>query len=179
MLTVVVPGIELFNEKTQEFEFSEDFVLQLEHSLVSLSKWEEKHELPFLGPREKTTEQVMDYIRCMTITPDVPPDLYKRLSAENLTEIDKYINAKMTATWFADVPGAPSREIITAEVIYYWMFSMQIPIVCEEWHLNKLFTQIKVFGEKNRDKKKMSRSELAARNRALNKQRQMEGNTRG
>jgi hypothetical protein len=172
MLTIIVPvGDELYDDGTGTFIRRGD-VLELEHSLVSLSKWESKHEKPFLGKEEKTTEETIDYIRCMTVTPNVSENVFSQLSEENILEINTYIEAKMTATWFSDSPGAPqSRDVITAELIYYWMVVFQIPFECEHWHLNRLFTLIRVCNIKQSKPKKMSRSELAARNRELNAQR--------
>jgi hypothetical protein len=173
VLTIIVAlEGEMFDEESQEFIPRETTTLELEHSLVSLSKWESKHEKPFLGKEEKTTEETIDYIRCMTVTPNVSENVFSQLSEENILEINAYIEAKMTATWFSDAPGAPqSRDVITAELIYYWMVVFQIPFECEHWHLNRLFTLIRVCNIKQSKPKKMSRSELAARNRELNAQR--------
>lgn len=179
MLTITVPGAELFDESSNEFKTSTDFVLQLEHSLVSLSKWESIYEKPFLGKEQKTTEEVLGYIKCMTLTEDVPEDVYSRFTPENITAVNNYINAKMTATWFADRKQKPSQEVITSEVIYYWIISMNIPLECQHWHLNRLFTLIQVISLKNEPGKKLSRAEIAARNRALNEQRKKQFNTRG
>jgi len=180
MLTIIVPGVEMFDEESQEFVTKHDVTLVLEHSLVSLSKWESKYEKPFLGKAEKTTEEIMEYIKCMTVTPDVPDEVFSKFSEENLLAVNEYVEAKMTATWFNDPPGAPaSRDVITAELIYYWMVVFQIPFECEHWHLNRLFTLIRICNIKQSKPQKMSRSEVAARNRELNAQRRAQLGTSG
>lgn len=180
MLTIIVPGVEMFDEETQEFVTKGDVTLELEHSLVSLSKWESKHEKPFLGKDEKTVEEVSDYIRCMFLTPEVPEEVFLRLSESNIKAVNDYLDARMSATWFNDPPGAPgSRDVITSELIYYWMVTFQIPFECEMWHLNRLFTLIRVCNVKQAKPKKMSRTEIAARNRELNIQRRKQLGTAG
>ena len=179
MLKIVVPGIEMFDEDTEEFSTHGDTILELEHSLVSLSKWESKYEKPFLGKTEKTSEEVIGYIKAMCLT-EVPEEIFLKLSEGNLKDINDYIDARMTATWFHDPPGAPqSRDVITAELIYYWMITFQIPFECENWHLNRLFTLIRVCNIKQAKPKKMSRGEIAARNRELNAQRKKQLGTKG
>lgn len=180
MLTITVSGVESFDDLRQEFTVEGGFLLELEHSLVSLSKWESIFEKPFLGKESKTAEEVMAYVRAMTVTPNVPGEVFQKLSNENYEEINEYIEAKMTATWFSDAPGAPrTRDVITSELIYYWMTVFQIPFECENWHLNRLFTLIRVCNIKQAKPKKMSRTEIAARNRELNAQRKKQLGTTG
>ncbi len=180
MLTIIVRGPEMFDESTNEFITQGDVVLELEHSLVSLSKWESFYEKPFLGQVTKTSEEVIEYIKFMTLTKEVPEETFLKLSETNFQEIDNYLNAKMTATWFNEMPGAPkSREVITSELIYYWMTVFNIPFECETWHLNRLFTLIRICNVKQAKPKKMSRSEAAARQRSLNEQRKKQMGTKG
>lgn len=180
MLKITIKGDEFYNETTQEFVTPDDVVLELEHSLVSLSKWESFFEKPFLGTGEKTPEEIMWYVEAMVLTPNFPPGIFQRLSEENLDEINKYINAKMTATTIAELPNQPrSREIITAELIYYWMIALNIPFECQHWHLNRLLTLVKVCNVKNTPPKKMSRADAAQRQRQLNEQRRAKYKTRG
>lgn len=179
MLTITIPAKELFNDKTQEFIQTKEQTLQLEHSLVSVSKWESKWNKPFLDRNEKTTAEVLDYIRCMTITQNVDPNVYNRLTRSNIEAINNYIDAPMTATTFPQKDGGRSREIITSEVIYYWMIACNIPMKCEKWHLNRLLTLIRVCNVKNTPPKKMSKKEIISRNASLNAARRKQLNSKG
>lgn len=180
MISIHIDSGEVYNEKTEEFIKIKEQTILLEHSLVSVAKWESKWEKAFLGSEKKTNEQMLDYIRCMTITQNVDPIIYKLISNKDLERIIKYIEAPMTATWFNEVGGAKSsREVVTAEIIYYWMISFNIPVEFQKWHLNRLLTLIKVCSIKNAPKNKMKRSEILSQNRALNQARRKSLNTKG
>lgn len=179
MLTITIPSIELFDEEKQEFINAKEQTLQLEHSLVSLSKWESKWEKPFLTQKKKTREESLDYIRCMTLTQNVPPEVYRGITDTLMDEISVYIDRSMTATILPASDKATSRETVTAELIYYWMIALTIPFECQKWHLNRLLTLINVCSIKNDPPKKMSSQELATRNRSLNEARRKAMNTRG
>lgn len=180
MLTIRVGGTESYDEVVGQFVTEGGLVLQLEHSLVSLSKWESKHEKPFLGKGDKTSEEVADYVRCMCVSDEIAPEVLQKLDEDNWNDINNYLNAKMTATWFRDSPGAPrTSEVITSELIYYWMTVFNIPFECQTWHLNRLFTLIRICNIKQAKPKKMSRNEMAQRNRELNEQRRQQLGTTG
>lgn len=179
MLKLLVPLKESYDEEKEEF-VSEGFELELEHSLVSLSKWESHWEEPFLSSNQKTTEQTIFYIKAMVLTPDVPEWIFSQLSNENLLEINRYINKKMTATWFSDKSSsAPNREVITSELIYYWMIALNIPFECQYWHLNRLLTLVQVCNAHNEQPKKMGKKEAAEMRRKLNAERKAKLNTTG
>lgn len=180
MLTITVKGKEFFDQETSKFVSVDNTIVQLEHSLVSLSKWESKFQKPFLGSAEKTKEEILWYFYFMVISPGVDPEIVFKMSQENYEEINAYIASRETATTFPLHPEKRGRgETITAELIYYWMLTLNIPLACEAWHLNKLFTLIRVTNIKNAKPKKMSAAEIAARNREINAQRRKELNTTG
>lgn len=187
MLTIHTPQQELFDESKQEFIYTESVKLELEHSLVSLSKWESEWEKPFLSNDEKTEAETYSYIESMCLNIDeIPPGFFKpgMFSIENLDEINNYINRKMSATFFREIPNQQGgrREIITSEVVYYWMVAMTIPTnPCEHWHLNRLFNLIKVTNEKNNPKKgnKKPSGDALAERRRLNAERRAQMATRG
>lgn len=180
MLQITIPQAELFNNYLGQFVYTEPVVLQLEHSLLSLSKWESKWKKPFLTKTEKTKEEMFDYIRCMTLTQNVKPESYKYITQDNINSVNEYINDTMTATTFAkDEDKVTNREIVTSEIIYYWMIALQVPVEFQKWHLNKLLTLINVCNIKNQPAKKMSKKEIQRRNRALNESRRAALNTNG
>ncbi len=179
MLTITIPEAEMFNEETNEFVKGKAITLQLEHSLVSLSKWESKWKKAFLKKDNKTIEETLDYIKCMTITQNVPDEVYNRLTSENIAAINAYIENPMTATTFNDTNSHTNRETVTSELIYYWMIALNIPMECQRWHLNRLLTLVRVCNIKNTPPKKMSRKEIMSRNAALNAARRKQLGTTG
>ena len=181
MLTINVPiSPEGWDEVKQEFVEPEYKTLQLEHSLVSLSKWESKWHKPFYSKKEKTEEEMLDYIKCMTLTKNVDSDVYNHLTIGNVKDVKDYINDPMTATTFSrDEKGQSNSETITSELIYYWMIASNIPFECQKWHLNRLITLIRVCSIKNAPPKKRSKRDIMSRNAALNAARRKQMNTKG
>ena len=189
MLRIKVKGVESWDYQNETFikpPFDE-VTLVLEHSLISLSKWESKWKKPFLNNKKDahTPEETMDYIKCMTVNTNVNPEVYNYLTEENIKAIEEYVADPMTATTInnrdpnAIAGRGRKQEIITSEIIYYWMFTFNIPMECEQWHLNRLLTLINVISIENAPKKKMSRQQLAAQNKLLNQQRRAKLGTRG
>ena len=189
MLEIHVDPPEYFNDSTKEFVKSpiKPTTLQLEHSLISISKWESKWHKPFLQNSDHLNrDEILDYIKCMTISPgNVKDEIYFCLSQKNINDIIAYIEDPMTATWFAEEKNKPkSREIITSELIYYWMVALQIPFECQKWHIKRLLTLIRICNAKNeestsKNKNKMSKRDLMSRNAALNAQRRARLNSKG
>lgn len=180
MLKITVDETELFDESKQEFINIKGQTLQLEHSLVSISKWESKWCKPFLSKENKSLEEIIDYVKCMTITQNVDPNVYLALSNENIVAINKYIDAPMTATTFSNNIGSPKNgETITSELIYYWMIASEIPVEFQKWHLNRLLTLIKICNIKNSPPKKMSNKATMRQNTSLNAARRRAMNSKG
>lgn len=179
MLTIEIVTNTLFDDSTNKF-IEEKISLDLEHSLVSLSKWESEFEKPFLGREGLTIEETFRYIQLMILTPNVPQNIFRCFSQKNIDDIQAYISGKQTATTFNEIASRPpTREIITAEIIYYWMNVHNIDMECQYWHLNRLITFIRVCNIKNAPKKKIPRHEQAAQQRALNAQRRAQLGTTG
>lgn len=180
MLRLIIEGDENFNEETNEFDLVGSVVLDLEHSLLSVSKWESQYQKPFLSSVEKTSEEIFGYLKAMVITPDTDLDVLYKCSQNNIDKIQKYIDSSQSATTFGTMPERRGPgEVITSELIYYWMIAFNIPFTCERWHLNRLFALIRICNIKNSKPKKMSRNELAQRNRDLNAQRRAALGTSG
>ena len=181
MLRIAVPLTpEKWDEEKKEFVSAKYQTLQLEHSLLSLSKWESKWRKPFLSSDNKTDEETLDYIKHMTLTQNVDPSVYDHLTTENIEAINKYIYAPMTATtFFEDKNSKRGREVITAEIIYYWMIALNIPFECQKWHLNRLLTLVRVCNIKNTPPKKMSKRATANRYAQLNAARRKQFNSKG
>lgn len=179
MLLLTIPPPEYWDDYKQQFVYGKAQTLQLEHSLVSISKWECKHHKAFLGKREKTNEELIDYVRCMTLTQNVDPQVYHALSDREFAIINQYIDDPMTALYFQDDEKGELSDTITAELIYYWMIALNIPFECQKWHLNKLLALIRVCNIKNKPPKKRSAKEIISRNRAINAANRRRFNSRG
>lgn len=181
-IKVTVPSVELFDSKEQRFFMEDEVILEMEHSLVSLSKWEARFKKPFLGEEKKSAEETYGYIQCMCLDPDVPMSVIKRISQEEFARINEYIEDSMTATWFAKDPrDVGRREIVTAELIYHWIYALNIDMEWENRHLSRLFTLIKTISLKNNPPKKarMSKNDIAAQRRELNMQRRAQAQSAG
>lgn len=180
MLKLTIGQEELYDEETEEFRTVGGITIELEHSLVSLSKWESEFEKPFLSGTAKSTEEVLRYIEFMILTPDYPPGVLQELTPEDFTKINEYLDSKQSATTIYDrsKPKGPPQTI-TSELIYYWMIAFNIPFECEKWHLNRLFALIKICGIKNAKPTKSSRADLAQQRRELNAERKARLGTTG
>ena len=177
---VTIPDSEAFDDKTNQFLQVKGRRIQLEHSLKSIAVWESKWHKPYLSKDPKTKEELLDYIRCMTLTKDVDPIIYYFIPEEEMQRIAEYIEDPMTATTFKkENSTGPNNKIVTNEILYYDMIALNIPLECEKWHLNRLITLIRVCSEKNKPDKKMSKNEIMRRNRALNAARRKKLGTKG
>lgn len=180
MLRIFVKGKELFDETSQEFINVNDTVLELEHSLISVSKWESKWHKPFISSKNKTEEETFDYVRCMTMNKGVSPYVYLILSDENIKDIEDYINDSQTALYMNDDKKGGSQKVITNEIIYSWMIQFGIPVQFEKWHLNRLLTLIKVMDRRTSPPgKRMTKREIMQRNSEINKARRKKLNSKG
>lgn len=175
MLKITIPKVEydeIWDEKNEKFipiPKQCETTLQLEHSLISISKWESKWCKAFFSKKEKTYEETIDYIRCMTLTPNVKSDVYYRIGKNEFNIIREYMEAPMTATVVNDSCSKKrNSEIVTSELIYYWMVALNIPFECQKWHINRLLMLIRVCNAKNEPAKKMSRKDVMSRNAAIN-----------
>lgn len=187
---VIIPAVDDgWDPVKEEFYTVPETRFTIEHSLVSISKWESTWQKPFLKTKNKTPEEMLDYIRCMTLTQNVKPDVYARLTPEIINDIWAYVESPMSATVIMDPAEqkegqAPSREVITSELIYSWMVEHKIPFECQKWHLNRLMNLIKILNKRaktaaNNGKPTMSKRELMQRNRALNAQRRARLHSKG
>ena len=180
MLTLQIEKTELYDEASERFLIVKPIELRLEHSLVSISKWESKWKKPFLDRKAgKTLSESRDYVRCMTLNQNVDPMVYHALTAEHFKAVNEYIESEQTATCFNDTGKPSSREVVTSEVIYYQMVAFGIPFECQKWHLNRLLTLIRVCNIKNAPSKKMGKKDIMAQNRALNAARRARSGSKG
>ena len=185
MLNIIIPSTEIWDGEQKVFLYTKEFSINLEHSLVSISKWEAKWHKPFISDSQKTQEETIDYIKCMTITQNIPEEAYKYLTKENIDKVHDYIKDGRSATWFTERPNpnaqvVKKKEVITSELIYYWMIALEIPFECQKWHLNRLLTLIRVCNIKNNNKpKKMGKKETLRNNAKINAARRAQLNTSG
>lgn len=187
MLTITIPGGEFYDEVNNKFFEVKEQKLVIEHSLVSISKWESKWKKPFIdtlsnwskNPNSINMDEIYDYIRCMTLTQNVNPDVYKFIPSNVINDIFEYMNDPMTATWFKAEEKNRKGEVVTSELIYYWMTACNIPFECQKWHFNRLMVLIRIAGEKNQPPKKMNKNNILKQNRALNAQRRARMKSRG
>lgn len=183
MLNIVIPAQEMFDEATNTFFYTKEVTLHMEHSLISISKWESRWHKAYMKKEEKTPEETLDYFRCMTIN-NVDPGVYDFLTSDNINAIVSYINDPMTAVYMGNLGddesgGSRNRDITTSELLYYYMVALGIPFECEKWHLNRLLALIHVCEVKNKPAKTMSKADIARRNRKLNAARRAKYNTKG
>lgn len=180
MLTITILGDEHYNEVTNEFSHHGNVVLEFEHSLVSVSKWESKFIKPFLTDDPKTAEEMLYYIECMILTKDYPSNILDALTQTNVREINEYIASPQSGTVFKETKQyRKNPEQISAELIYYWLVAYKIPFECETWHLNRLFALIRICSIKNDTGNKKSPREQAQSNAQLNEERKRQFNTNG
>ena len=173
--------MEIYDEEHNRFINIKEQKLVLEHSLVSISKWESKWKKPFIHQTELSMEELRDYVRCMTLTQNVNPNVYSALTAPMLNDIVAYMNEQQTATWFSNSTDNKQKngEVITSELVYYWMTAANIPKECEKWHFSRLMTLIRIAGEKNQPPKKMKKNDIYKQNHALNAMRRAKMKSRG
>lgn len=180
MLVLHLPETEIFDESDGTFQELDAIVLRLEHSLISMSKWESKWKTPFLSRNDKTREEIDSYIQAMILNDNFPPGVTSRFTSDDYLKVNEYIESAESATTFGKIPERKGRgETITAELIYYWMVAFQIPFICETWHLNRLFALIKICNIKNAKPDKKSRGEIARDYREMNERRKAELGTTG
>lgn len=180
MKKIVVPACEIWRPEKNRFDIlDKDYTLNLEHSLISISKWEQKWHKPFISDTPKTQTETLDYIKCMTLNQNIPDKVYDMMSDELINEVNEYIEDKATATWFndakktGDAEGHGKKEVITSEIVYYWMVELHIPVEFQKWHFNRLMTLIKVINIKHEEadpnnKNKMSKRDILSQNAKLN-----------
>lgn len=180
MLKIIIESEELYDEETNTFQMTQSFEFELEHSLLSLSKWEAHYQKPFLSSGKLSAEEIIQYVKYMILTPNVTEKMIDTSSNKIFSEVNDYINSSQSATTFGEMPQKRGPgEVITSELIYYWMVAFNIPFECETWHLNRLFSLIRICNIKNSKPTKTSRHDIAMRNRELNEKRKAELGTKG
>lgn len=181
MLTITIPSAEFWDEKSEQFIYTKAQTLKLEHSLVSISKWESRWHKPFLSKETKTYEETIDYIKCMTLTQNVSPDVYQYITNANIDAVNQYIAASLTASTVREEKGGSTniRKNITSELIYYWMVCYNIPLECQKWHLSRLFMLIRICEAENKPHKKRSKRDLYRYHNEVNAANRKRFNSKG
>jgi len=192
MLELVLPAVtgEEWDESKEMFVYTrqqKELKIRFEHSLIAIGKWESHWHKSFFTTfsetRQKkvTDEEFFDYIKCMTITPNIDDEVYDRLTAEHIREITKYLDDPMTATTFSNKnnKGGGNNRVVTSELVYYWMAELKIPFSCEKWNIKRLMTLIQIFEAERAPSKKMSKREIMSRNNAINAARRKQLHSKG
>lgn len=180
MIQITIPGGEIYDPTANEFINFKTTTLTLEHSLISISKWEAKHKKPFLKADDRTSDEIIDYISCMSLTQNIDSRILYNIPPSEVKKITRYIEDPMTATTFSETEQKGShRQTVTSELIYYWMIAYNIPFECQKWHLNRLLTLIRICGIKNAPPKKTSKAEMMRRRSQINAERRSKLHTKG
>ena len=181
MISFVISPEELWDHKNEVFVHKAPVMIHLEHSLRAISKWEARYCKPFIGKKEWTASEMLDYVRCMCLDDSIDPAVFLSLSAKQMEAVQAYIDLPMTATWFSNNEQRVGNRgsAVTSELIYFWMSSYGIDWQAQDWHLNRLMTLIRICSEKNKPPKKMPKGAAAARQRALNAKRLKKSHTGG
>lgn len=181
-IEVTIPDQEMWDSEKNEFVYVKGCTIRMKHSLLSISKWEMTWKKPFLKPGYvMTEEETLDYYRCMTITQNVDPGIYRYIPTSEQEKINKYIETPMSAYIPQNKKSGGVKHTFVSEHIYYWMTAANIPQSYEKWHLSRLLNLLEIAANENDPKKskKMSRGEIYKQNQELNSARRKALGTHG